>query len=70
MKHTTSRPYPDLLTWRRTEQLEQAEAAELIGMSRSNYSRLERGLIFVTRTRAKHVMDVTGVPLEKLMGVA
>lgn len=70
MKHITSRSYPDLLTWRNAVHLSQREAAHLLGISQTYYSRLERGTQPATGKRAKGIMEKTGVPLEILVGAA
>lgn len=63
-----NRPYPDLLTWRTAGERNQREAARFLGMSQATYSRLERRARFLKGTRARHVMQKTGVPLEVIVG--
>lgn len=70
MRHITSRSYPNLLTWRRAQQLNQRDAAAMLGISQTYYSRLERGEQAATGKRAKGIMAKTGVPLEILVGAA
>jgi transcriptional regulator with XRE-family HTH domain len=65
----TQRPYPDLAAWRAAQGLNQLEAARLLGVSQTTYSRLERGIRTAVRENAKRIMAATGVPLEVLVGV-
>lgn len=64
------RVYPNLTAWRTKLNLNQREAAQLLGMSQSKYSRIERGLHTPVRAIAKRIIAKTGVPLEVLVGVA
>ena len=67
----TARPtYPSLLAWRRSLHLNQREAAAVLDISQSTYGRVERGIRHVKGPLAKKLMSRTGVPLEKLAGVA
>ena len=66
----TTRPYPDLATWRAAQGLSQMEAAQLLGMSQGFYSRCERRVQALPGKSAKRVMLVTGVSLEVLVGAA
>lgn len=72
MKRTTSRPYPNLKTWRAAQQprLSQAAAAAKLGISQTYYNRLERGIQAARGSVAKRLMAETGVPLEVLVGAA
>lgn len=70
MNRVTLRPYPDLLTWRTDKHLTQLQAAGLLGISLTYYSRLERGIQVARGKRAKAIMAITGVPLEILVGAA
>lgn len=70
MNRVTTRSYPDLLTWRSAEHLTQLQAAELLNISLTYYSRLERGVQVARGKRAKTIMAITGVPLEILVGAA
>lgn len=70
MTNVTSRPYPDLKTWRDAKDLSQHEAAKLLGISQTYYGRLERREQAATGKRAKVIMEMTGVPLEILVGAA
>ena len=69
MHRITHRSYPDLKTWRKSLDLNQREAAVLLGVSQKQYSRFERGERFVKGKLAKKLMTRTGVPLEVLAGV-
>ena len=62
--------YPNLLVWRLALNLNQRDAAALLGLTQSTYGRLERGKIRPVGEDAKHIMSRTGVPLEVLVGVA
>lgn len=64
------RTYPDLLAWREALGLSSADAAAVLAISQTQYSRLERGMYAVKGPKAKRLMLATGVPLEKLVGVA
>ena len=70
MPDILNRPYPDLFTWREAKRLSQTDAAKLLGISQSTYSRMERGVKFLRGPIAKRIMEQTGVSLEKLVGVA
>lgn len=70
MKRTTSRPYPNLATWRAAQNLSQHDAALRLGISQTYYSRLERGIQAARGSVAKRLMAETGVPLEVLVGAA
>lgn len=70
MKRVTTRPYPNLKTWREAAGLSQREAADLLSISQTYYGRLERGEQVVVRDAAKRIIDLTGVPLETLVGLA
>lgn len=67
MKSRTRRRYPDLATWR-GDRFNQMIAAEKLGMTQSNYSKLERRVIALRGQRAKQVSAITGVPVEVLVG--
>ncbi len=72
-KHKTVRRgnrYPNVRVWRLALNLNQRDAAVLLGFTQSKYSRLERGKYVPVGAEAKHVMSRTGVPLEVLVGVA
>ena len=62
--------YPDLLAWRLDHQLTSAEAARVLNVSQTTYSRLERRARAVKGPGARRLMILTGVPLEILTGVA
>lgn len=70
MPFNHERPFPDLLTWRTTRRLSQAEAARFLGISQTTYGRLERRVRAARGKRAKAIMEKTGVPLEILVGAA
>lgn len=70
MNTVATRPYPDLATWRTAHHLSQQKAAELLGISQTFYSRLERRVQSARGKQAKRIMEQTGVPLEVLVGAA
>lgn len=67
-KQTHARPYPDLLTWRRAQALNQRDAAKFLGVSQTLYSRWERRVQHLRGRQAGPIMRRTGVPLEILVG--
>lgn len=64
------RPYPSLFAWRKDNHLSQQEAAQILGVAQTSYSRLERGERFVKRTKVQQFVELTGVPIEVLLGIA
>lgn len=64
------RAYPNLKTWRLNQRLSQREAAKKLGISQPLVSGLETGTKGVRAPLAKKIADVTGVPLEVLLGIA
>ena len=60
--------FTTLLDWRLAQRLSQREAAEILGISQKRYSMLERGRMYAKGPMAKRVRDVTGVPLEVIVG--
>lgn len=65
-----SRPYRDLKAWRDAHGLSQRDAAKILKISQTYYSRLERRVQTCYGKNAKRIMDATGVPLEILVGAA
>lgn len=65
-----TRPYPTLKHWRDAQGLTQREAARLLGMTQSAYSRLESRERTPRPKRLEAIVAATGVPLEVLMGIA
>ena len=61
---------PSLRAWRLERALSQLDAAAVLGISQTLYSRLERGTVSTKGTTAKRIVLVTGVPLEILVGAA
>lgn len=47
--------------------LSQSEAAALVGITQSHWSRLENGLAFVKPRVAKRISELTGVSMSSLM---
>jgi transcriptional regulator with XRE-family HTH domain len=69
-RRSSVRAFPNLMTWRKTHKLNQHEAAKELGLTQSSYSRLERGVKIPVRDDLKRIVDLTGVPIEVLVGVA
>ncbi len=65
-----NRIYPTLRAWRLGARLNQQEAARVLGVSQSFYSKLERGLQYPDRRNAKLISDKAGVPLETVLGLS
>lgn len=64
------RPHSSLKAWRSRQEFTQAEAAAHLGVSRNYYAKLERHVQAPSRSTLRHLMAVTGVPADELMGVA
>lgn len=64
------REFKSLRQWRDELGLDQDDAALILGLSQSYYSRVERQLMAPNRHLAKRIADKTGVPLEQVLGVA
>lgn len=64
------RPCPDLKTWRTKLGVNQRQAAKMLGISQTFYSRLERRTQAMRGKQAKAIVAKTGVPLEVLVGAA
>ncbi len=64
------RPYTSLKAWRESQGLDQRAAAKALGITQGYYSRLERGTAAPRPETARTMMDICGVPLEVLMGIA
>jgi len=67
MTEITTRTYRTLRAWRRALGLNQRDAAIVLGLSQSHYSKLERRTHAVPGKRAKLITKKTGVPLEVLV---
>jgi transcriptional regulator with XRE-family HTH domain len=64
-------PQPQSLEdWRWMSRLKQREAAQLLGIHISYYSRLERRQVFPHRMLAKTISARTGVPVANLLDLA
>lgn len=70
MERVTTRAYPDLKTWRDAKRFNQRQAAKLLGISQTYYGRLERREQLAIGKCAKRITELTGVPLEILVGAA
>lgn len=62
--------YKSLKAWRRAAGLSQIQAARVLNMSQTTYSRLERQARGVRPQRLKAIMATTGVPADVLLGIA
>lgn len=65
----TVRPYPSLKAWRDAKDWTQQEAADFLGISQGQYSKLENGRTPRSRD-LRDLMAKTGVPIEVLVGAA
>lgn len=70
MKRRAEPTYPNLKAWRSAFRLNQRDAARILNISQTTYSRLERGALTVKGPIAKRLMEQTCVPLEVLVGAA
>jgi len=59
-----------LKAWRRALRCNQRDAARLLRLTQSHYSKIERGLIAPRPKIAKRLMRKTGVSLEAILGIA
>lgn len=66
----TRHTFPTLRAWRKALRINQREAALLLGLSQSHYSKLERRTHATTGRRAKAITAKTGVPIDALVGAA
>lgn len=64
------KPYATLKAWRTARGLNQRDAARLLGMTQSLYSKIELGQNTPRPKRGKNISEKTGVPFETVMGVA
>jgi DNA-binding XRE family transcriptional regulator len=64
------RAYPSLLAWRQARGLSQREAADVLGLTQTSYSRAELGQVCPRKESLRRVIAETGVPLEVLVGIA
>jgi transcriptional regulator with XRE-family HTH domain len=64
------RPYGSLRAWRASQGLSQPEAAAYLAISQGYYCKLERRIAAPRPAIAKRVTELTGVPLEVLLGIA
>lgn len=62
--------YASLKAWRADHEMNQREAARLLGVTQALYARVELGRGTTRPVKAKAISDKTGVPFEILMGVA
>ena len=59
-----------LKAWRRENHLSQRQAAALLDMGQGTYTKYETGRAVPRKPRLKLIIERTGVPLERLMGLA
>lgn len=64
------RTYPNLKTWRDELGLSQEEAAQTLGLTQSVYSRVERQMRAPKPQAAKAISEMSGVPLESILGIS
>lgn len=67
MTEVTTRTHRTLKAWRRSRRLSQRDAADLLGLSQSYYSKVERRANALPGKRAEAITKKTGVPLEMLV---
>lgn len=65
-----NRPYPSLKSWRTAQRLNQIDAAAKLGVSQGFYCRLETGQQVPRPPTAKTISELTGVPLETVLGLS
>lgn len=68
MPRIKARSYPTLAAWRDATGLSQIEAANVLGISQTAYSRLERRIMATRGKRARKIWRQTGVPVAVLVG--
>lgn len=68
MASIKERTYPTLAAWRDALGLSQMEAARVLGISQTRYSRLERRVANTRGKTARKIWRQTGVPVEVLVG--
>jgi transcriptional regulator with XRE-family HTH domain len=66
----SKRTYPNLKTWREENALTQREAARLLKLSQSVYSRIENHERAPKPLKAKAISLTAGVPLESVLGIS
>lgn len=70
MNTVKPRTFPTLAAWREATGLSQMEAARVLEISQTSYSRLERRIVATRGKRARAIWRKTGVPVEVLVGAA
>lgn len=70
METTQKQTFATLKAWREAAQMSTRKAAAYLGMSQTKYSRLELGKGIVRGLEARRVADLTGVPVDALVGAA
>lgn len=63
----TARKHPLLAFRHANDNMSQAQAAALVGITQEMWSRLERGTAYASPKVAKRIADLTGVALESLL---
>ena len=69
-RRAARRAYPTLTAWREAVNLNQREAARLLGFTQSMYARIELGKKIPVRDDLKRITRKTRVPIEVLVGAA
>lgn len=64
------KPHSSLLAWRAAQGYTQQEAAQYLGISQSYYRKLEAHVQAPRPVILKRIAELTGVPVDELMGVA
>lgn len=65
----TDRLKHPLVAFREANKLSQAQAAEMVGITQAQWSRLETGVGHARPRIAKRIADLTGVSLESLLNL-
>lgn len=64
------KPHSSLVAWRKASGFTQRQAAKYLGISQSYYYKLEAKQQQPRPRKLKTIADLTGVPVDELMGIA
>lgn len=70
MNAMPTKTFNTLRAWRRDKGLNQREAAHILRLSQTTYSRIERGVRFPKPKVLKRLVKKTGVSIERLLEAA
>ena len=68
-ERTTRTPAKSLKGWRLRHNLDQREAARIIGVSQTTFARMEALKRYPRPSLAKKMRVITGLPIEVIMGI-